>query len=1596
MKLKRILASILCIAMVLSTMSFSVFAEATIHNVTNDTELAAAISSAVDGDTIKLAAGTYTGGVSIGKNITLEGSVDADGSPTTVFSGNNDASGGYYDYSIYMNKGIIKNIKIIEAWKGIMTEGSGSLTIDNVTMVNIMYGIHIAEAKNAEDTVLIQNSNIDIAWANSFAGGEYAIVMKNNVLTAENPYYGSGYGANLVNTFAPNTNIEDNVFGENAKILIRDEAKEEAVIGTNYYADGFENALSEDCADGVKVETYYADEEMTDVVIVPAGTITAAYTSISSIWGEATGNASAEEQFEIKIYSGEKLIATAALTEYDNLKDGDVYVTWTIPTNLTDYNDPYWNISWEEGMPASNYQPTHVDLWVNGMKVSSNNAQMNGPDNLNRVEWKDDLTTDIPGVADVTMVPVIEVLNSNSEVVGTYESLAEASMQAPLGSTIRVNDNITENLSEDAIIDLSIISGNVNGVTITNTEEDYIYIEDLTIGTGVTLKSNGIFYQGGDNYVYGTVEVIPADGVYYQGYDAKVTVKDGGKIAVDGSTILRYNENTDSGIYIYGDGNDSTIEFSTSYYIGAYSGTFYVEDANVEAGYFLLKNSYDKEKNYTTGAKLELDNSDIVIKGTSDGQDSFIIDGDSSVAMANESKIDDVRDFNILADTDLTFSIDGTSLISATNVSVADGVPFGTIDNGDGTYGIEKILLGTGAVDNPYIINDLEELKIFRDEVNGGNTYSGKYVKLAADINLNNEEWTPIGNSTNKFQGIFDGDNHIISNLLITGNNSNVGLFGFTTNGEIKNLTVENAKVSGRLNVGVVAGTPYTSKYTNINVVGHVEVTGMSYVGGVGGKNAYANWTDVTVDVDDTSFVKANSVENGTAYRTYVGGVIGFMGEGGHTVKNATSNIDVYGSTCDIGGIAGIAHYGNKFIDCLSSGDLYLEDENEVEIGGITGVWNNGSSPVTFENCSFTGKVYIAGKEVKTSISGPSYSDNGGGKLEITAKVTLNGVEKENLEQAILEAKEMTEPAIIDLLGNSATINKAYVLNNNITFKNGVIVFDGFNGKSPDTYDPSGIYYAVMTIGAEVTFDNCILTGKNVTANEGIFVLATNAVMSLINGSELNVIKPEATAVIYSEAEYNGKLVVDNSKININGKNNAVRGMLSIEVDAGNAEINIKNITDNAMRNVKGSIDNSQINIDGAEYGIKNKDFNETLTITNSSIKINNTANEDDNAGIYLYSRENLADANSVIDAKIYVNNGESSTNYCTLTFETNGGSTIPSVTNKEENSVVDLSEYKPEKAGCTFVGWYSDAVFTQSISSVTLDEAKTVYAKWKSNASASGGSSVTKYTLTFDTNGGSAIAKISKAKNTTVDLQKYTTAKEGYSFDGWYADKELSNKITSVKLTEDTTVYAKWTRVDGEKEDEDKTDSTGWKNPFADVSGADWYYENVRYVAENKLMNGTSENTFSPNSTLTRAMLVTVLYRLEGEPATNKSIPFGDVDMGEYYGNAVSWAKQNGIVSGITETEFAPNQNISREQIVTIIYRYAQYKGYDVSLGDDIEIANYDDFGAVSQYAISAMKYGVASGLLKGRSDRTLNPKDNATRAEIAAILQRFADKSL
>ena len=252
-------------------------------------------------------------------------------------------------------------------------------------------------------------------------------------------------------------------------------------------------------------------------------------------------------------------------------------------------------------------------------------------------------------------------------------------------------------------------------------------------------------------------------------------------------------------------------------------------------------------------------------------------------------------------------------------------------------------------------------------------------------------------------------------------------------------------------------------------------------------------------------------------------------------------------------------------------------------------------------------------------------------------------------------------------------------------------------------------------------------------------------------------------------------------------------------------------------------------------------------------------------------------------------------------------------------------------------------------------------------NEGGSGGATI--YTLTFDTNSGSAISKVSKTSGTTVDLTGYTPTRDGYTFDGWYSDSALTIKVTSIKLTSNTTIYAKWTA---------KSDMS-----FTDVADKAYYRDAVAWAVENGITKGTTATTFSPNATCTRAQAVTFLWRAAGSPKPEtRTMPFTDVPVGSYYYDAVLWAVENGITKGTSDTTFSPNMTCSRAQIVTFLWRSEKSPAAGT--------ANpFADVKSTAYYA-GAVLWAVKEDITKGTTNTTFSPNADCTRAQIVTFLWR------
>ena len=391
-----------------------------------------------------------------------------------------------------------------------------------------------------------------------------------------------------------------------------------------------------------------------------------------------------------------------------------------------------------------------------------------------------------------------------------------------------------------------------------------------------------------------------------------------------------------------------------------------------------------------------------------------------------------------------------------------------------------------------------------------------------------------------------------------------------------------------------------------------------------------------------------------------------------------------------------------------------------------------------------------------------------------------------------------------------------------------------------------------------------------------------------------------------------------------------------------------------------------------------------------------------------------------------------------TVTLNTNGG-TINSgnVTNYTYGQGAELPT-DIEKTGYTFVGWYdNDKFIGDAVAAISATDYgdKTYYAKWTANT----------YTVTLHLNGG-------KFAEDAQDVTSYTygtttplpdaeqVTRSGYRFEGWYADEKFQDgPYTEISDTAvgDKEFYARWSfinspdiydiivvdpangsvkanpsngsaatlititatpdegyelayiTVDGEKisgntfrmPDHDVTVSAVFvpvSFPFTDVKSGDWFYDYVAYVYANGLMDGTSATTFEPNAKMTRAMVWAILARIDGEEITGAN----------WVTDARAWAMAEGVSDGTD-----PNGYVTREQFVTMLYRYAVAKGYDVSIGESTNILSYADFDEISEWAIPAMQWGCGSGVITGVTDTTLVPQGTATRAQCAAMLMRFVE---
>ena len=363
---------------------------------------------------------------------------------------------------------------------------------------------------------------------------------------------------------------------------------------------------------------------------------------------------------------------------------------------------------------------------------------------------------------------------------------------------------------------------------------------------------------------------------------------------------------------------------------------------------------------------------------------------------------------------------------------------------------------------------------------------------------------------------------------------------------------------------------------------------------------------------------------------------------------------------------------------------------------------------------------------------------------------------------------------------------------------------------------------------------------------------------------------------------------------------------------------------------------------------------------------------------------------------------GETPVETWSITYVTDGGTINGEYPTTYTKGTVTVLPTDVTKDGYTFLGWFNAAEGGDKVTQIEATETgnKEFYAHWQKNETP-----VRTWSITYVTDGG----KINGSYPTTytegtVTVLPTNVTKSGYTFRGWFTAYSGGVQVKQIEATEtgEKTFYARWQKTvlppppitpgtpSAPVTPAKPAAPVGL--PFADVSGSDWFYNDVRYVYGKGIMDGTGADRFSPNAPLTRAMIVTILYRMAGSPSVSGSSDFTDVAAGKWFAKAVAWAAANGIVNGYGSGLFGPNDPVTREQLAAILYRYAVYGGMTaVTLEENL--GSFADTAQLSAYAIQAMNWAVGQGLING-SGSNLVPKAQATRAQVAAIIHRYLER--
>lgn len=951
---------------------------------------------------------------------------------------------------------------------------------------------------------------------------------------------------------------------------------------------------------------------------------------------------------------------------------------------------------------------------------------------------------------------------------------------------------------------------------------------------------------------------------------------------------------------------------------------------------------------------------------------------------------------------------------------------------------IQNEIDGVTALDGSIIVNDKESLENAIKYADATETPIALQADITGDFVIDKDKNVSL--DLNGYKITNTSDHTITNNGTLTIKDSS------EKTGTIDNVTHARAAVWNN-GIAILEGGTYTRSLENgkdegdsggnsyYNIVNHNQMTIKSGVtvkqNGNFSSMIENGWYDGSQNKDKESSVMI--IEGGTfsgGLNTIKNDDYGELTINGGTFTNMAQAAFLNWNVATVNGGTFEANEGSNAIILNGYGNATM-DKGELTIND--GNFNTKQNDVNFIETMYTKGGYTSGTiEVN---GGNIYGDiqlsdvTAGATLSITNGVTING----NITNGGVANVDVNGATINGKVSNTGNGSMAVTESKVSDFDeiNNIIFID--SSKTDGTSIPnSNIGDAVAMIGATPydTFDAAITAAKsgqtirlmkNVEVDHAVTIPAGVTLDGGKNTTITLTTKLDKGAFITAGGD---NVTIRNITINTNG--NAKHGVQFYCVKDGEMDkvtVNGGYYTSVIVNGAEATIKNSTLNLDDGK-GYANIEFAVGDGVTTvPKVTIENVTTTPDKPVVYMdnttftkiqglegmseITREEL-NANNVTGAFLYYNDGtgDEDATLPEITFDPTGGS-IANPTQKINISGHLASLPTASRSGYRLDGWYTKAEGGDKITTDTLfTENTTVYAQWSKKSSSSsrydgyitiinpknGEVSVSddwanedeKITLTITPDKGYVVDKIEIVddEGDKIDAKKVDDKDDKYTFR--MANCDVTVTVTfkeEGKTTEDT---------DKEEDKDDESTETTELN-FTDVKESDWFFKGVEYVVDKGIMSGVSENEFAPSGKLTRAMLVQMLYNMESRPACDAENTFMDVPVGQWYTDAVIWANDAKIVSGMGEGLFAPNMEITREQMVAMLYNYAKYKGYDVTAFADLSA--FADTASVSTWAQPAMQWAVAEGYISGMGDNQLAPQGTATRAEIASVIMRFME---